>query len=348
MDECDKLSQHFEIASLPTFLFLRGGSTKQHVVGTINGGGPQFMSSFSSTLMKNSKEYEVNILRKFLQRNSPSDAASADSSRAYAVSQDEVDVLAQQPLRDMASFVVHRTREDLGTAPVRAELAFDISHHEAAKTPVADSVLRRIKDDVALFADVANHSATPKLANMTDSDLRALFVDHSGTSLAGTDVLAAAIDQARAMLKKLNSLHSADLQFVENIVPLLEKVANFVDSDAQSEGYFSKMPDSDLRKDKIIYLLKRNSGQRSSVWVEFLFGVLLSSKGAEDLLKLNPYLPVGIMKVVMNVVSVAMLRANRLGLINRCVASVISLEQLLKKVGMHIFARLSDLESRGL
>jgi hypothetical protein len=330
VDECDKLAQTFEVASLPTFLFLRGGATKQHVVGTINGGGPQFLPSFSSMLTKNSKEYEINLLRKYLQRSSPD--MSADSSKGYEVSQEEVETLAHQPLKDMASFVVHRTREDLGIAPVRAALAFDISHHEAAKTPVADSILRRIKDDVALFADVANHTAAPKLANMTDSDLQALFVDHSGTSLAGTDLLAAAIDQARAMLKKLNSLHSADLQFVENIVPLLEKVANFVDGEAESEGYFSKMPDSDLRKDKIIYLLKRNSGQRSSVWVEFLFGVLLSSKGTDDLLKLNPYLPASIMKVVMNVVSVAMLRANRLGLINRCVASVISLEQLLKKV----------------
>ena len=86
------------------------------------------------------------------------------------------------------------------------------------------------------------------------------------------------------------------------------------------------------QKDKLMYLLKRQSGQNATIWVEFLFSVLLSSNGGEDLIKLNPHLPSKLISSLVNLVAVVMLRANRMGIINRCIASVISLQQQLKKV----------------
>jgi hypothetical protein len=89
---------------------------------------------------------------------------------------------------------------------------------------------------------------------------------------------------------------------------------------------------SDMRYSKIRFLLSRYAGQSSFVWVEFLFGILISSKGEADLLKLNPFLSIDSLDSIKKLVATSMLRANRLGHINRCIGLVISLENLLDKV----------------
>jgi len=82
---------------------------------------------------------------------------------------------------------------------------------------------------------------------------------------------------------------------------------------------------------KTRFLLNRIAGQNAFVWVEFLFGMLLSSKGEEDLLKLNPYLSADTVTAIMHLITMSMLRANRLGHTNRCIGTAISLEGLLAK-----------------
>jgi len=79
------------------------------------------------------------------------------------------------------------------------------------------------------------------------------------------------------------------------------------------------------------FLLNRIAGQNAHVWVEFLFGMLLSSKGEADLLRLNPYLTPSALRCITHLVTLSMLRANRLGHVNRCIGTAISLESLLTK-----------------
>lgn len=59
---------------------------------------------------------------------------------------------------------------------------------------------------------------------------------------------------------------------------------------------------------------------------------MISTTGEEDLKRLNPFLDSGIIQTVMNLTSITMLRANRLGHANRCIESAISLEKMLKTV----------------
>jgi len=84
--------------------------------------------------------------------------------------------------------------------------------------------------------------------------------------------------------------------------------------------------------DKTRFILSRIAGQNSFIWSEFLFGVLLSSTGEIDLLKLNPYIDGNTLHVLLHLVTITMLRANRLGLTNRCIGTAINLEELLVKV----------------
>ena len=72
--------------------------------------------------------------------------------------------------------------------------------------------------------------------------------------------------------------------------------------------------------------------KNSEIWVEFLFGSLISSKGSEDLLKLNPFLSHETIDTMLTLITLTMFRANRLGHVNRCIGAIISLEGLLKKI----------------
>ena len=67
-------------------------------------------------------------------------------------------------------------------------------------------------------------------------------------------------------------------------------------------------------------------------WVEFLFGALLSSRGADDLRRLNPYLSESRLDLILQLVITVVLRANRVGHANRCIGAAIKLQQQLKKV----------------
>lgn len=318
---------------MPTFHFIRKGGTADHIVGTIEGGGPEFIIQFATFLTNHSTKEELQILREYAQNVGGAYSSSLDEK--LSVSQADMETLAHQPLRDLDKFVVMSTRQDLGIEPIKGELEFDISQHDAAKTPVAASVLNRMKDDVLAFAQHANNVPVPKLKNLGDLDLRLVFSADPKEHELGTLKCAAAMGGARAVLKTLQTIHGDDLQFVQDMVPLLEKVVNFVDLGTASTtvlGTKVDNKDNAISKDKLMYLLRRQSGQNATIWVEFLFSVLLSSYGGDDLIKLNPHLPQRLISSVINLVAVVMLRANRMGIINRCIASVIGLQQQLKKV----------------
>lgn len=335
IDECESLAATFGIQSLPTFHFIRKGGTRNHVLGSIEGGGPHFLVQFAELLTIHSTKDELDILKAYAQNVGGAYSTTLDDN--LAVSQTDIDTLAMQPLRDLDKFVVMSTRQDLGIEPIKADLGFDISQHEAAKTPVAASVLNRMKDDVLAFAQQANHVPVPKLKNLSDVDLRLVFSANPKEHEMGTLKCAAAMGGAKAILTTLQKLHKSDLQFVQDMVPLLEKVSNFVDVNLTIEPTGAG---NGVEKAKLMYLLRRQSGQNATIWVEFLFSVLLSSNGGEDLMKLNPHLPSKLISSLINLVAVVMLRANRMGIINRCIASVISLQQQLKKVFFLLSHRL--------
>jgi hypothetical protein len=117
---------------MPTFLFVRGGHTRQHIVGIIKGGGPSFVLDFSSCLSTYSTEEEMQALKRFSLRSGGIYPPQVDAS--LAVGESEIETLAFQPIKDLESFVINCTRTDIGIEPIKSELAFDISKHEAAKT----------------------------------------------------------------------------------------------------------------------------------------------------------------------------------------------------------------------
>ena len=123
--------------------------------------------------------------------------------------------------------------------------------------------------------------------------------------------------QMKQLTKDLKTLRDSDVQYVAKVVPLLLHAANYVD--IQNEKDFI------IRKDKIYFLLRRQAGQESKIWLEYLFGCLLSSKALEDLQTLNPYLTDAVANSLLKVVTATLLRSNRIGQSNRCIEASVQL-----------------------
>jgi len=81
--------------------------------------------------------------------------------------------------------------------------------------------------------------------------------------------------------------------------------------------------------EKTRFLLRRGAGREPVIWHEFLFSALLSSQAAEDLMRLNPYLLAADAEALLDAVAVVVMRANRIGHVNRCIAAAVNLSRKL-------------------
>jgi hypothetical protein len=181
----------------------------------------------------------------------------------------------------------------------------------------AKAVLSRFKDDMVAFSKYANESPVVRIVHLADTQVLAFF---SGNEDAEHE-LKQALKSVKKLIKLLHSVKDADYKMVQDTIPLLEHAVNFV-----------TMKDDDkphVKAQKLRYLLNRHAGQNALIWTEFLFGVLISTKGNEDLRKLNPFWDDD---VVMNLTSLSMLPANRLGHTNRCIGTAIALEKMSETV----------------
>ena len=204
---------------------------------------------------------------------------------------------------------------------VNPDLAFDVSQHEAAKTAPAVSVLKRFREDVAAYAEAANQVPIAKIVRLSDTDIAQYFEGDK----AAEETLREAQLGIRQLMSRLQAIKDSDAAMVQDTIPMLERAANWVQREDSNVA---------SKNSKTRFLLSRIAGQNAFIWVEFLFGSLLSSKGEEDMLKLNPYLSADTLDSVLSLVIASMLRANRLGHINRCIGTAIGLDGLLDKVGI--------------
>eukprot|EP01038_Epipyxis_sp_PR26KG_P004031 gene4031-5768_t len=340
VDECDDLAAKFQIESMPTIIFLRGGYSPHFVLATLKPAGVQFMDEFSKLLSKHLTSAEVISLEKF-HSNAPGENVR-DIMKNITANLEQIDVLATQPLLDCYGFIKKQSRKELGMGDISSDLPFDVSGHDAANTAPATSVLNRFKDDIAAYAHNVNTSDVIKVINLSDRDINNYFLGDE----AAAKVLQSSLTSIRQLANKLHQLKKADSEMIRDTIPLLERAVNWVALAKESAKKTPSLKQSgdDQNVHKIRFLLNRYAGQNSSVWIEFLFGSLLSSKGEDDLLKLNPYISDSTVTTVLSLVKACMLRANRLGHTNRCIGTVISLESLLDKA---LKVKTEDLVEQG-
>ena len=129
------------------------------------------------------------------------------------------------------------------------------------------------------------------------------------------------VDQVENLLDLLQRMRAQDTDAIQGISLLSNTVVNYINLAA---GGF----EGRLARSK--FVLRRAASTAAYVWPEFLFAAILSSRGEEDMRRLNPYLPRTHVETVVQLVMLGMLRANRLGHLNRCIGATVVLLQLLR------------------
>jgi hypothetical protein len=266
VDECDTIAKRFKVASLPTVVFLRGGSTADHEVmqTRIEGFESYFRPQFAESLRMASSASEKRILALLKEGKKLKKLDSLGAAANMSTEQGEVEILATSPLQSLHSFTTKSTRIDRGMPEVSGTLAFDVVAHDAARTAVASSMLTRMRNDVVAHAGAANTTAVPKMNHLNDSVVKAFFEAPLGgdEEKEASHTMQQAKSEVSRLLKALNSLRESDSKMVEDTIPLLEKAINWVDVG---------LPGADGRREKVRFLLQRSSGQKTKIWLEFLF-----------------------------------------------------------------------------
>eukprot|EP00755_Sulcionema_specki_P008255 Sspe_Gene.40443::Locus_19530_Transcript_1_1_Confidence_1.000_Length_7240::g.40443::m.40443 len=202
--------------------------------------------------------------------------------------------------------VLRLGRDELGRKQMSSKLPFDLRSYPAAKSFVAEAMLERLEKDMSEFAHRSNNEKVPQLRYMSKGLVQAM---QSG-DVSQRDVVSmlGRIEESVLQAKKV------DERYVEMALNGLELGANWV-----PEG-----PDGD------VFRLGREAGWEVRITHDFLFAALLSTRGVEDLQKLNPFLSEVQCRELLDLVAYAVMHAGRLGQLNVVRREVAALAGMVK------------------
>ena len=313
------LARAHKIQSLPTFKIFRRAAeaASKGCIATVIGGG-------KAGSLKLAEEIQAHLTaeeKALVQRHNGPDSAREEITRltaTLATSDEEIQRLATTPLAEIDLEALSNAQSR--SVPLRGELPFDLRAHPAARSLVAKSMLARMGKDILWWAERTNASTTLELAGLRSLELEAFF--SSGAGPEQEQPIREALTRLTGLLSDLERVRQGDADYVTQCVPLVLDAANYVGLGEAS---------SEARHEKVKFVLKRFSRQECTVWLEFLYGALLSSQCSSDLTALNPHLPDAVGGCLLQLVTIAILRANRIGQTNRCIGAVKQLTTLLSK-----------------
>ena len=308
VDECDALVKRFRVTSLPATTAIVKTGTEIRIICTI-GNRLNFVDD------------ALAFLTQVIQQQSTPEKNLHMWEKISSDGVEQLQELAGLPLQTCHRYITKLSRSQLGLLQINTELAFDMCEHDSAGTAPAKSVLSRFKDDINAYADQANNIPIIRLKCVSENILTNFF--SASRHCTSEDALIPSLLEVQNLKQDLFRIKNLDEQMVQDAIPLIEAAANFIS--------FYTIDDKNYQS-KIRFILHRYSGRIPFVWLEFLFGVLLSSNGETDILRLNPFISAEHLQTLMCLVMHTMLRSNRLGLTNRCIGTLIHLESLLIEV----------------
>ena len=280
------------------------------------GGGPEFAPKLLEQL-----EIFMTPEERKVMKETPEDTQGprSDYAKAMETPLAEVHTLATAPLQSFSGFTQSLDRASAGLSPIDANCEWDVSYHEASHSAVAQSMLKRMKEDVAYYANKANKSKILRTCELDDKTISRFLAEGSDED---KDKMKQAFLTVVDLVQQLEKLRDQDAANVQSMVPLLEKVANFVDLNEKDQA---------KRAEKLQFVMRHEANLEPSTYTEYLFGSLLSSRSTEDLVALNPYLSNADAEALVGAVSVTVLRANRMGHVNRAIGAAVKLQSLILK-----------------
>jgi hypothetical protein len=209
-------------------------------------------------------------------------------------------------------FLAFYSRSELKAPLVDHKMAFDLRKHEAALTSVAQSMIVRLDQDMDDFAQSENNAKAPRIIGFTTvAEVRALL--HDKKSIGEFK------KRFHALGEDLTKLRQADSKFFTDAFTVVERTANAM---PLSKG--SKLAAALMH-------LRRKARQEAELGLAYLISCLTSTVAESDWQQLNPFLTPETCEALVSLIASALLRANRIGHINRAAESIKELCGLLSK-----------------
>ena len=203
---------------------------------------------------------------------------------------------------------------------VDGKLCFDVQRHPDAQSKVAQDMHKRLVSDMVDYAAVVNNSL-PTLCKFLPSPSDLL---KGGAGSQQALALAAATTELDELVRRLESQRSADMKYVLSALPLVVQAANSVPLGSCS-------PEEERRRR--LFALRQLAGEECKINLELVFCTVISSKGAEDLRRLNPFIEHP--DHLLHLVVASILHATRVGQVNRCLLEAKELRSELVALQAH-------------
>jgi len=344
-DECDLLCKALDVHRLPQIKLYRGGIKKQHCVTALEGLEEVTMLKESIRDVASASELEaIDAFEKEAEQNKTfnvsQDKDNISVANSMAISHESLCQLARAPLGDLSEeFNSSHLNEDEGT--IAQTLPFDVRNHDAAASIVAKSMITRMENDIAAWQKSCHLKKSLELKGFTRHQINTFC--HGEANLS-SEVATAGLTCVDELLSKLGDMRNCDASAVGHIVPFLIKCANWVEP--KDEFPSSAFVQSSMASSPLAFSLRRLCGQEVYIWIEFLFGALLSSTAFNDIARLNPSLSKDTIATLLKLVAVTMLRANRIGHVNRAIGLCTKLKAKLKSArGFSVAQRKAQADS---
>ena len=233
----------------------------------------------------------------------------------------EWQALLQSPLSQLAVLRVALTERKQSESPL-SQLPFDVSGHPSALSYVAKTMLSRMNEDVAVYQQQVGKAREWEVAGVKDRDW-----DRVDSTL-------------RSLADSMRRMREEDSVWVRRAQQLVEDIANYVPG---VTGPSQRPPPPHIEAISATastaattaqyeFVMSRYSGQSLHITMDFLIPALLSTRANDDLRAVNPHLTPQLSASLLMLCAAILMRTNRLGLLDRCLADCIGSMRLIQKV----------------
>ena len=210
---------------------------------------------------------------------------------------------------DLSQYVTMTTRQQRSAPAVPENMPFDLSEHPIARNNMSRATLDRLKDDAYDYAEASNKGTEAELLQFLEDNTRH-YVQNPNSPETHQ-----AIEQVKRLLAALMDLQQKDTVYTGQLINhILRTVNGVVSSDPPA-----KMGDEEGMRAKYAFSLARYSGQETTLWFEFLVGVLASDSAERQIKELSPLLSPVTIRRAMDLIVDVLLHANRIGQTRRCI-----------------------------
>eukprot|EP00966_Prymnesium_polylepis_P286305 6613821-Prymnesium_polylepis.2 len=245
---------------------------------------------------------------------------------------------------------------DLESKPLPAslgELPFDVSEHPDATSAMARQALERIRADTHTYAQIQSSTKKATIKGLEDPLELPLLAEAKAAAMR----LAAGQRSLASLQTELTKLKLADERFVSLALDVIIQSSNEVaqqplkvtrstsqkqrmlerrgGAEAAVAAVQQEAPACALEStsdgDVARFLLLRHSGHETKIWFTYMIGCVLSSSAASDLSRLNPFLLERRWELLLNLLALMLLRANRVGQINRVLNDLADADSLIRR-----------------